>query len=362
MKIGLIGIAGWPIGDFSKGICAPNSVIASLSKELVNRGHEVFVFAGKDSKVAGKIISNGKISPVEHSDKQINMARKIAYNLELTEKAIEMYENGEIDVINCHDFRFNLDLFILHNVPVIYTVHEDMASDPSRYDIEKMKALSQVGGGFMNISKANEKFCKENSIPTLGYAPNGIEIEEFEYNQKGREGVLFVGRVIEHKMVREAILAALEIGEKVSVVGPRGRTPEDELYFENLDNNFFKTSRANYLGLKDHHELADIYRKFKVLIFLSRSEGMPLVILEAMATGLPVVASAVGGVVDIITDGADGVILKDNSINLITAGIKKAVSIANSAPRNKIEKNFTSAKMSENYLACYEKFLASRSK
>lgn len=66
-----------------------------------------------------------------------------------------------------------------------------------------------------------------------------------------------------------------------------------------------------------HSTMADIYPEFDVLVSTSRSEGMPLVMLEGMASGLPVVAIDVGGVAEIVESGTTGWIARPNDYEAI---------------------------------------------
>ena len=62
--------------------------------------------------------------------------------------------------------------------------------------------------------------------------------------------------------------------------------------------------------LKGHqHDMASFYRGLDLYINTSIHEGIPMTILEALAHGLPVIAPAVGGIVEIIEDGKDGFLI-----------------------------------------------------
>jgi glycosyltransferase involved in cell wall biosynthesis len=72
-------------------------------------------------------------------------------------------------------------------------------------------------------------------------------------------------------------------------------------------------SRVRFLGLVAHDEIAMVYNAADILILASAREGMPNVVLEALACGTPVVATDVGGVGEVLTSPAAGLLMRDRS-------------------------------------------------
>jgi D-inositol-3-phosphate glycosyltransferase len=70
-------------------------------------------------------------------------------------------------------------------------------------------------------------------------------------------------------------------------------------------------SRVRFLGAVEHEDLADYYALADICVVPSRTETFGLVALEAQALGTPVVASAVGGLTEIIEDGRTGILVAD---------------------------------------------------
>lgn len=364
LRIALMGLAGKPIPTFPGDICAPHNVINNLTEELQALGHEIIVFTGKDSEVKAKIESANlksawdlfgpeNINPIAYTE------RKIEFDEILTVEAIKYYKQGKIDIINNHDIRFDPYLFALAGVPVLYTPHFNLETKISSYDEYRYRLLAQSNKfGTANISKQNIKFCEKREITNYGYVPNGIDTEKFSFNDQNRDGLLLVGRMVEGKMVKEAIDLAGELDQKIILVGPPGTKDEDKKYFEELERDYLKRSNVEYVGYKPPEEINRYYNKAKVMLFPSQSEGMPLSILEAMSTGLPVVASAVGGVPDIIDDGIDGCLVENSdNINIWRSKIQKSLEISNQKCREKIENNFSLKKQAENYIHAYELFI-----
>ncbi|SRR5712692_9620457 len=78
-------------------------------------------------------------------------------------------------------------------------------------------------------------------------------------------------------------------------------------------------SSVEWLGYRE--DPSDLYRQMTVLLIPSRSEGLPNVALEAMAHGIPVVASAVGGVPEVVSDGATGFLASAEDAGRLAAAV-----------------------------------------
>lgn len=68
-------------------------------------------------------------------------------------------------------------------------------------------------------------------------------------------------------------------------------------------------------------DLEDVYRMIDVLVLASRNEGTPVAVIEAMAAALPVIATDVGGVPDVVTDGVTGLLVPSESVERLAAAM-----------------------------------------
>ena len=117
-------------------------------------------------------------------------------------------------------------------------------------------------------------------------------------------------------------------------------------------------SRISLLGARS--DIADLMRSFSVFILPSFAEGTPITLLEAMASGLPVVASDVGGIPEVVSPGHTGMLVAPTD----HAGMAAALAAYFSDPplaarhgaagRSTIEQHYSITAMLTNYTALYD--------
>lgn len=157
--------------------------------------------------------------------------------------------------------------------------------------------------------------------------PNGVDTEYFKpeikdneilgkYGLKSMEYVLFVGRVTYIKGVHILLRAWKEIlnhvkGIKLAIVGPlSGSFTGEEIssYAKAMMEYSRKMLQDSvvFTGSVNREELRILYSNACCLVLPSLAEAFPMVLIEAMASGTPVIGSRAGGIIDIIEDGVNG--------------------------------------------------------
>jgi len=125
--------------------------------------------------------------------------------------------------------------------------------------------------------------------------------------------VLFVGRIQPLKAPDVAVQAMVEVPGALLVVvgGASGADGADELArVQALVDRLDLGDQVRFVPPRPHHILSSYYRAADVVVVPSRSESFGLVALEAAACGVPVVASAVGGLLNIVHDGVTGLLVE----------------------------------------------------
>jgi glycosyltransferase involved in cell wall biosynthesis len=157
----------------------------------------------------------------------------------------------------------------------------------------------------------------------------------------------FIGRFSEEKGIRNFITALPEIFScrKDLHVFIGGDGPLKEPVVESLKNQGL-TSRVDIIDWISHDDLPLYLNNLRLLVIPSYTEGLPNIMLEAMACGTPVLATKIGAVPDIITEGVTGFFMEDNTPKCIAKNVIRALhdpnleKIAQQA-KTMIEREFT---------------------
>ncbi|HEX2031983.1 MAG TPA: glycosyltransferase family 4 protein, partial [Actinomycetota bacterium] len=155
----------------------------------------------------------------------------------------------------------------------------------------------------------------------------GVDVARFRPDPpERRDGVLFVGRITPHKGL-ERLLAALPAGATLRIAGSEGHDPRPpERDYPALVRRLASGRDVQFLGPVPDDELPALYRRAEVFVLpsVSRtcygkevriSELLGLSVLEAMASGTPVVCSRIGGVPEVVRDGETGFVVTPGDID-----------------------------------------------
>ena len=126
--------------------------------------------------------------------------------------------------------------------------------------------------------------------------------------------ILMVGSNLQRKGIRTIIQAALEVLPKIpdclfKIAGDDPAVPEFRIMCEQLNI----ADHIIFLGHQSRDQLLELYSEAAVFILPAITESFGVVILEAMASGVPVIGSNVGGIPEIIRDGINGLMIPPNS-------------------------------------------------
>ncbi|MFC1668336.1 glycosyltransferase family 4 protein [Chlamydiota bacterium] len=268
----------------------------------------------------------------------------------IDEHAIETLEKlfslEKPDLVHCH-FTTTKAQEVLHvcrrfNIPSIITLHgmTNLVPLHDSYECVGMTAkrtvyLLRFYTHVVVVSSQMSAYCNRNGLHNVTYISNGIDTEFFSLTKHNNpKGILYVGKCNSHKGLKESIRAFLnienDITENLHLVG-RGinRNTFDIMGFFLCEQERKKTAklidrgRICLLGELSQFDLRRLYRTSKVLVLPSLTEGFPLVILEALASGTPVIASDVGEISKVVRHGENGYIIPKGDSDLLGKAILK---------------------------------------
>jgi len=123
----------------------------------------------------------------------------------------------------------------------------------------------------------------------------------------------YIGRLSEEKGILNLIEAAPQVLKKIAntrfIICGKGRLTEE---VENIIKAEGVEAQVKLMGWIDHEDIPQYLNELKMLVLPSFTEGLPNVVLEAMACGTPVLATPVGAIPDVIKDCETGFLLKFN--------------------------------------------------
>ncbi|MCJ8505906.1 glycosyltransferase family 4 protein [Kocuria flava] len=160
---------------------------------------------------------------------------------------------------------------------------------------------------------------------------NAVDLEAFATPaDHGVPTVLFVGVICRRKGTVElaragrALRAKGVVDWKLVAVGGQGPTPEDE-YREIVEEFRAADLAASLVGPEYGDQVKARLAEADIFVLPSYLEGQPIAILEAMASGLPVVGTAVGAVPDVIRDGVEGRIVEPGDVSGLAAAMEQLI-------------------------------------
>jgi len=309
-----------------------DAVVASERSLLAKHGHDTRIYTLSSGDIHGLL-------------KKLKTAWQVQYSIESRNMVVEELLRYKPDVVHVHNF-FPLltpsiyDACMLHGVPVVQTLHnyrticpgallmrgghvcEDCVNDSAyqailhgcyrgsylgTLSVARMVQFHRKKGTWTNAVDrfiALSKFARDKFVQA-GFPLNKICVKpnfysgEFSFNQeRKRLGALYVGRLSEEKGINTLLHSWSELDVPLTIIGDG---PMSNLV-QGSDNKLI-----NYLGQRNHHEVREAMRCASYLVLPSVwYEGFPMVLVEAFANRLPVIASRLGVLKEVVDDRVTG--------------------------------------------------------
>ncbi|RLE81655.1 MAG: hypothetical protein DRJ36_01165, partial [Thermoprotei archaeon] len=302
------------------------SHVRDLAMNLYSRGDRVTVFTASNVSCSDWPFEVIRVSPEEY----LRVACKAIWSRNPFRDLMEVVDP---DIVHVHHAFTPISLASLVSAslsryPVILTNHSAYLYDYKYllkalgYMSFPLKLIIDKADRIIAVSKAAARFIRAFAPSTsITVIPNGVDTDRFrpEGSRELRKAigdgfiVLYVGRLVQRKGVLRLInamgMVARNIPEVKLVIvgeGPLRMLIEKRVKELEVDKNVM------LLGKVEDLKLPDLYRSADVLVMPSLyGESFGIVSLEAMASGLPVVATSTGGLKEIVINGVNGLLLRN---------------------------------------------------
>jgi L-malate glycosyltransferase len=350
-------------------------VATEIGLELARRGHRVHFICAEPPARLDPATPNLTFHRVELRDYPLLLEGQ--YPLALASQMIAVAEQEHLDLWHVHYARPHATSAYLAKqilgprAPrVVTTLHGTdvvlVGNDPSylpitRFSIEQSDGVTAPSAFLAQATRDN--FGVTRPIEVI---PNFVDTERFRPNGPGSELVVVHSSNFRPLKRVDDVIAVFE---RVARKSPArlvllGDGPERPR-IEELVRAHGLGDRVEFLG--ETRDVAAVLRRAHVFLLPSETESFGLAALEALACGVPVVASRTGGLPEVIREGEDGYLLPVGDIEAMAAAVGRILGdgalqrrLAATARAGAVDR-FARAPMISRYEAYYDKVLSSSS-
>ena len=332
MKIALLGPIAWRTPPRHYGPW--EQVTGLLAEGLVARGHEVTLFATLDSVTTAALdgVSPRPYAEDASLDGRVWEAMHVAHALS---------RSAEFDLVHNHLDWLPLAFAAHCRAPLLTTIHG--FSDPAI-----LPAYRASSSAFVSISDADR-------VPDLDYLAtihHGIDLDVLPFSATGGEDLVILGRIHPDKGTADAIRIAARAGRRLLIAG----LVADERYFAEEVEPHVDGDRVVHLGSVGPEQRAEVLGSAYALLHpIAFAEPFGLSVVEAMATGTPVVAFSLGSMPEVIDEGVTGFLVSD--VDQAADAVTRVAELDRTTVRRVAESRYGSARMVDDYVEAYVSLL-----
>jgi glycosyltransferase involved in cell wall biosynthesis len=292
----------------------------------------------------------------------------------------ELARETRADLIHAHGYKADVYVYLaLRNsgIPLVSTCHNWLTQDRAVVFYGTVDRL--VLRNYTAVAAVSEQVKK--TLLSAGVSKerihkviNGIDLKPFNNavpslrTNSGTEHSLtvgWVGRLSHEKgpdiFLRAAAQTLKQLPQTKFIVVGDG---PDRTSLESLIDQLNIRDNVSLAGRRE--DMPSVYASFDIAVSSSRQEGLPMAILEGMASSRPWIATAVGDVPTVILDDVTGVLVRPNDIESLSSALIALLQDVEkrnrfgSEARKLVEKQFSAQRMSEDYLDIYQQSLKNR--
>jgi len=307
------------------------TVASNLTEGLVAHGWDVTLFASRDSVTRAHL--HAVVDRGYEEDSAVDP--KVAEYLHIS----EVFEHAaEFDLIHSHYDFMALTYTRLVQTPVLTTIHGFSSS--------KIMPVYQKyrDGYFVSISDSD----RAAGLNYLATVYNGIDLSLYPLQEFSGDDLVFLGRIHPDKGIHLAIEVARQSGLPLLIAG----IIQDERYFREQVKPHLDNLKIRYVGPVDVPGKNELFARARALLHLNTiPERFGLVLAEANAAGVPVIAMDLGSCREVISDGQTGFLV--NSVTEAVRALGRIPEINRHACRARVQQHFSIDAMVDGYERVY---------
>jgi len=319
-------------------------VVALIADGLVDRGHEVTLFASGGSKTKGTLVS-----PLEQTPDMADMGLSVTDD---TIHTLSAYLHAEeFDVIHDHSgWGPAFGALLNGRPPVVRTLHGPWSTDARRFH-------AALGGRVNLVAISESQKSLNTDLSYAGVVYNGLDMDVYPFREDKEDFLLFLGRCNPEKGPEVAVDVAKKAGMHLKMVVKRAE-PAENRYWERMVEPRL-TGDEDITFDVSHDEKVDLLSRAKgTLCTIQWPEPFGLVMVESMACGTPVIVPPLGAAPELVVDGETGFLRAD--VDDMVETVARLGEISPAACRARVADNFTAEVMVSGYEKVFEQVLSGR--
>jgi D-inositol-3-phosphate glycosyltransferase len=362
LHIAMLALHSSPLGTLGSGDTGGMSVyVTELGRSLGNQGNRIDIFT-RDTRSSAfnpvNISANVRLIGIDVPGTRTLVKDELYNYLPSYQYEIERFCREQRESYHCVHSNYWLSAVVGDRLkkrwgcPHLITFHTFARSKMAarkdhregRLRIEEEDRLLACSDGVM-VATAAERDQYDallDSAETRVYvAPLGVDLDHFkplpaQPAVHGRRRlpprILFVGRFDAMKGIDTAITALTHIDgssrPELVLVGGDGRDSGSRRRLERLVRDLQLEDRVHFAGRVEHQRMPDMYRQADMVVVPSYYESFGLVVLEALATGIPVAATETGIAAEVIVPGVNGYLSAAGDSRSLAGAINDTLKLA----------------------------------
>lgn len=362
------------------------NMLHNLATSLTQLGHHVELFTvGTSTTAATKLRWYHEKNQYKHIHRPYYQTSSIIISHVLYAlNAIR--KQGDFDIIHDHNDFIGPAIMAYCNgefPPILHTIHEPFTNaklvrkgiPDNRLMYEQFKLIKHLYFNCVSQPQIGEA-PKELKSRLLGFVHNGIDPAEYKFQTRKQDFFASVGSIKQDKGQAAAARFCREQGEKLQIAGiisggiatpaelaaeladPRSpyRNNADFKYFVHEVRPQLKDGQVEYIGVVQGGRKLRLLAQAKALISpIEWEEPFGIIVIEALASGTPVVTYPRGAMPELIQHGVNGFLAKNE--REFKQYMQRVGEIDPEACRRSVEQKFSATIMAENYLKLYRKII-----